>query len=84
MPQGSVNGTLEWAYGVTDWFEAGTYLPVYTFTRDRKLELDGAKLRALFAVPHADARRFFYGVNFELRSASDVVGLLTRPPNWRT
>jgi hypothetical protein len=66
VPQGSVNGTLEWAYGVTDWFEAGTYLPVYTFTRDRKLELDGAKLRALFAVPHADTRRFFYGVNFEL------------------
>ena len=66
VPQSSVNGTLEWAYGVTDWFEAGTYLPVYTFTRDRKLELDGAKLRALFAVPHADTRRFFYGVNFEL------------------
>jgi hypothetical protein len=66
VPQGSVNGTLEWAYGVTDWFEAGTYLPVYTLTRDRKLELDGAKLRALFAVPHAGTRRFFYGVNFEL------------------
>jgi hypothetical protein len=66
VPQGSVNGTLEWAYGVTDWFEAGTYLPVYTFTRDGKLELDGAKLRALFAVPHAESRSFFYGVNFEL------------------
>ncbi|MGZ3372115.1 MAG: hypothetical protein ACXU9Z_02330 [Gemmatimonadaceae bacterium] len=66
VPQGSVNGAFEWAYGVTDWFEAGTYLPVYTFTRDRKLELDGAKLRALFAVPHAETRRFFYGVNFEL------------------
>ena len=66
VPQGSVNGAFEWAYGVTEWFEAGTYLPVYTVTRDRKVELDGAKLRALFAVPHADARRFFYGVNFEL------------------
>jgi hypothetical protein len=62
----SLNGVPEWAYGVTDWFEAGMYLPVYTFTRDRKLELDGAKLRALFAMPHADSRRFFYGVNFEL------------------
>jgi hypothetical protein len=65
VPQGSVNGAFEWAYGVTEWFEAGTYLPVYTITRDRKVELDGAKLRALFAVPHADTRRFFYGVNFE-------------------
>jgi len=61
VPQGSVNGTLEWAYGVTDWFEAGTYLPVYTFTRDRKLDFDGAKLRALFAVPHAETRRFSMG-----------------------
>ena len=66
VPQGSLNGTFEWAYGVTDWFEAGTYLPVYTLTRDRKLELDGGKLRALFAVPHAETRSFFYGVNFEL------------------
>jgi hypothetical protein len=66
VPQGSLNGTFEWAYGVTNWFEAGTYLPVYTFTRDRKLEVDGAKLRALFAVPHAETRSFFYGVNFEL------------------
>ena len=27
--------------------------------------LDGFKLRALFAVPNADDRRFFYGANFE-------------------
>jgi hypothetical protein len=66
VPQGSVNGAFEWAYGVTEWFEAGTYLPVYTITRDRKIELDGVKLRALFAVPHAGERSFFYGVNFEL------------------
>jgi hypothetical protein len=66
VPQGSLNGTFEWAYGVTDWFEAGTYLPVYTLTRDRRLELDGVKLRTLLAVPHAGTRRFFYGVNFEL------------------
>ncbi len=66
VPQRSVNGAFEWAYGVSDWFEAGTYLPVYTLTRDRKLEIDGVKLRALFAVPHAETRSFFYGVNFEL------------------
>jgi len=72
VPQGSVNGTFELAYGVSDWFEAGAYLPVFTVTRSGKLLLDGAKLRALFAVPHADDRRFFYGVNFELSRNSRV------------
>ena len=66
VPQGSANGAFEWAYGVSDWFEAGAYMPVYTVTRNGKLLLDGVKLRALFAVPRADSRRFFYGVNFEL------------------
>lgn len=64
-PQGSLNGAFEWAYGVRDWFEAGAYFPVYTIDRDGRILLDGAKLRALFAVPHAEARRLFYGVNFE-------------------
>ncbi len=66
VPQGSVNGALEWAYGVSEWFEAGAYLPVYTLTRDGTFKVDGVKARALFAVPHAETRRFFYGVNFEL------------------
>ena len=26
----SLNGVPEWAYGVTDWFEAGLYLPLYS------------------------------------------------------
>src|SRR6476660_8146501 len=52
VAQGSVNGAFEWAYGLSSWFEAGTYLPVYTLTRDHKLQLDGVKLRALFAAPH--------------------------------
>jgi hypothetical protein len=66
VPQHSLNGAFEWAFGVTDWFEAGTYLPVYTFTGDRTLEADGVKLRILFVTPHAATRSFFYGVNFEL------------------
>jgi hypothetical protein len=61
----SVNGTFEWAYGVSEWFEAGLYLPVYSITRDGSVLLDGGKVRALFAVPHAEQRSFFYGVNFE-------------------
>jgi len=65
VPDHSVNGAFEWAYGVSEWFEAGLYFPVYTITRDGKMLADGAKLRALFAVPHAETRSFFYGVNFE-------------------
>lgn len=66
VPDHSFNGVAEWAYGVNDWFEAGLYLPLYTRERDGSVLINGAKLRALFAVPHADDRSFFYGVNFEL------------------
>ena len=61
----SFNGVPEFAYGVTDWFEAGLYLPLYTHDTNVGWGLDGFKLRALFAVPHADDRKFFYGANFE-------------------
>jgi len=61
----SLNGVTEWAYGVTDWFEAGLYLPLYSIDKNQGAVLDGIKLRALFAVPDAAARTFFYGVNFE-------------------
>jgi hypothetical protein len=66
VPDHALNGVPEWAYGVTSWFEAGLYLPIYTITRDGALLFDGAKLRALFVVPDAHDRTFFYGVNFEL------------------
>jgi hypothetical protein len=61
----SLNGVPEFAYGVTDWFEAGLYLPVWSLDAHQGFGLDGFKLRALFAVPHADERTFAYGVNFE-------------------
>jgi hypothetical protein len=61
----SLNGVPEWAYGVTNWFEAGLYMPVYSIDTELGGVLDGFKLRALFAVPNADDRRFFYGANFE-------------------
>ena len=44
------------------------YLPLYSIgTRDahRRAMLNGIKLRLLFAVPRANDRTFFYGVNFE-------------------
>ncbi len=61
----SLNGVPEFAYGVSDWFEAGLYLPVWSLDAHQGFGLDGFKLRALFAVPHADERAFAYGVNFE-------------------
>src|SRR5229473_1619323 len=61
----SFNGVPEWALGVTPWFEAGLYLPLYSRDEASGFGLDGFKLRALFAVPHAGDRRFFYGANFE-------------------
>jgi hypothetical protein len=59
----SLNGTPEFAYGVTDWWEVGLYLPFSI--QDQKFYSDAFKLRTLFVSPHADQREFFYGVNFE-------------------
>ncbi|HEY7291936.1 MAG TPA: hypothetical protein VH583_19000 [Vicinamibacterales bacterium] len=61
----SFNGVPEWAYGVTPWFEAGLYMPLYSRDNTTGWGLDGFKLRTLFAVPNADNRFFFYGSNFE-------------------
>jgi len=61
----SLNQVPEWAYGVTPWFEAGLYMPLYSRDKNTGWGINGAKLRLLFAVPHADDRKFFYGSNFE-------------------
>src|SRR5579872_6656599 len=61
----NLNGVTEWAYGVTDWFEAGLYLPLYSISERRGPTINGGKIRLLFAVPHADDRKFFYAANFE-------------------
>lgn len=67
IPNDSVNGAVEWAYDVTDWFEQGLYFPVYTaYSEGRGGSLNGFKIRELFVRPHAHDRTFFYGVNFEL------------------
>jgi hypothetical protein len=66
VPDHALNGVPEWGYGVTPWFEAGLYLPVYTLTSHGDLLFDSTKLRALFVVPDAHDRTFFYGLNFEL------------------
>src|SRR5947207_15751822 len=65
VPNHSLNGVTEWAYGVTHWFEAGLYLPLYTATSDGAVLVDGFKLRMLLVSPDAGQRQFFYGVNLE-------------------
>jgi hypothetical protein len=66
IPNDSVNGAAEWAYGVTSWFEQGLYLPVYSLhSEGRGATVNGFKLRELFVRPKAAEHTFFYGVNFE-------------------
>jgi hypothetical protein len=60
----TLNGTPEFAYGMTGWWELGLYLPFAV--KDRQFLSNAFKLRTLFVTPHADQRNFFYGVNFEL------------------
>jgi hypothetical protein len=66
VPDHSVNGALEFAYGMRDDWELGLYLPVYTITNEGHPQIDGAKLRTLWVTPDARERSFFYGLNLEL------------------
>jgi len=61
----SLQGTPEFAYGITNWWEGGFYLP-FAITGSGEFLSDGAKIRSLFVIPDAAKRSFFYGVNFEL------------------
>jgi hypothetical protein len=61
----SLQGTPEFAYGITNWWEAGFYLP-FGVSGSGEFLSNGAKLRSLFAVPDAGKHDFFYGINFEL------------------
>ena len=65
VPNKSLNGVSEWAYGVAPWFEAGLYFPLYSITRDNSVLYNGFKLRTLFVSSDAANRGVFYGVNFE-------------------
>jgi hypothetical protein len=70
VPDGTFNGTPEFAYGLADWWEVGAYLP-YAIASGDGFEWGGAKLRTLFVSPHAAERRFSYGVNLELSWSTD-------------
>jgi hypothetical protein len=78
----SINGTPEFAYGVTDWWEVGLYLPFAI--KDQQFLSNSFKLRSLFVSPNAVDRNFFYGVNFEFshtmpRFSQTRFGLEIRP-----
>jgi hypothetical protein len=88
---GSVNGTPEFAYGVTDWWELGLYFPFAI--QDQQFLSDSFKVRTLFVAPQAERRDFFHGVNFELSNSTPKFartrfGLEIRPiigirnPDW--
>jgi hypothetical protein len=88
VPDGSFNGTPEFAYGLFDWWEVGAYLP-YAVEPGLHFFSGGAKLRTLFVSPNAAARRFFYGLNIEISRATekfsqDAWGSELRPiVGWR-
>jgi hypothetical protein len=65
VPNQTLNGVPEFAYGVTEWFEQGLYLPLYSVADGEGPVLNGFKVRELFVVPHAAEQPFFYGINFE-------------------
>jgi hypothetical protein len=60
----ALNGTPEFAYGITEWFELGLYIPWAVDGEGRVLS-NAFKLRTLFVTPHADQKSFFFGINFE-------------------
>jgi len=59
------SSVTEWALGVTPWFEAGLYLPLYSHSSNQGWTYNGFKLRALFVQPDNGEKDFYYGVNFE-------------------
>ena len=71
VPEGSLNGTPEFAYGVFRWWEVGLYLP-YAVQPGPAFFSGGAKLRTLFVSPDAATRRFFYGLNIEISYATET------------
>ncbi len=63
-PNHALNGTPEFAWGITKWFELGMYIPWAVDGEGRFLS-NAVKLRTLFVTPDADKKNFFYGLNFE-------------------
>lgn len=69
IPNHALQGTPEFAQGITPWWEWGFYIP---WALDQRMQFDSnaAKIRTLFVTPDADKREFFYGINFEFAYAT--------------
>src|SRR5438105_12005067 len=52
IPHRTLNATQEWAYGVTNWFEAGFYVP-WAIDKEGNFHSNAMKLRTLFTTPDA-------------------------------
>jgi opacity protein-like surface antigen len=63
IPNHTLNATPEFAYGVTDWFEAGFYVPWAIDSNG--YHSNAMKLRTLFTTPNAAKREFWVGLNLE-------------------
>ncbi len=68
IPNHALQGTGEWAWGITDWWEMGFYTP-YAVDQELTPYSNAGKIRQLFVIPDAAERAFFYGVNFEFSYA---------------
>jgi hypothetical protein len=71
VPHHALNGTPEFAYGITNWWEFGFYVP-WAIDNRGNFHSDAAKIRTLFVTPDAEKREFFYGVNFEFAYSTRV------------
>jgi hypothetical protein len=68
IPNHALDGTPEWAYGITDWWEMGFYAP-FAVDQNGTFYSNAVKIRHLFVTPNAAEREIFYGVNFEFSYA---------------
>jgi len=64
VPNHALNATPELAWGITEWFEFGLYIPWAINGQDQFLS-NAVKFRTLFVTPDAPKKDFFYGLNFE-------------------
>ena len=72
VPNHTLNGVAEWAYGVTDWFEAGLYLPLYSISGSGALTYNGFKVRR-----YSSNRMPPISVSFTASTSSSVTTPLT-------
>src|SRR5258708_36889586 len=56
----TLNGVPEWAYGVTNWFEAGLYLPPYSLGRNGSLAFNSFYTRTPVLCPSRPGRTLFF------------------------